>query len=221
MWQFNPAWFWLIPIPFVFPLILLILLKGRRLAFLSLLSGICILLFTIMALRNWHTDEGGELQLWITSPQGLDTYGVGITFQRFTVAGSIDRSHTGPDDAIPTTATKSGRISWTRSLSSAPLKAYRPDIDLGFIANKLSIMGSDPNLWRSTTTYYMPLWSLALLCAIAPSFWLYSKYKRLRTARAVPSPCPQCGYSLLAHAPGQRCPECSTAIEHRKSKIKN
>jgi hypothetical protein len=52
----------------------------------------------------------------------------------------------------------------------------------------------------------VPLWSLSLVTAAAPMFWLRRAWRRRRRLRA--GLCPACGYDLRATS--GRCPECGT-----------
>jgi hypothetical protein len=53
-----------------------------------------------------------------------------------------------------------------------------------------------------------PLWSLLLLTAIPPAWWLDLKRRRARRVRI--GCCANCGYDLRATP--DRCPECGTVV---------
>ena len=54
----------------------------------------------------------------------------------------------------------------------------------------------------------IPLWQLALICAVWPTWHLTRTNRRWRAAR--PGLCPKCGYDLRASP--ERCPECGAAV---------
>lgn len=59
----------------------------------------------------------------------------------------------------------------------------------------------------------MPAWIVALVLAIPPVRFLWSLPRRLRARRArLQGACSNCLYDLRAHRPGDKCPECGTAI---------
>ena len=60
---------------------------------------------------------------------------------------------------------------------------------------------------------FIPLSYLALLFSLLPLLAFRSIRRRRKAARdARTGLCPACGYNLLAHKIGQRCPECGTLI---------
>jgi len=66
--------------------------------------------------------------------------------------------------------------------------------------------------WSATVrSRTIPLWSIALLTAIAPLVWTWRIVRRrLRRRRGR---CVECGYDLRAHPAGRRCPECGRLPE--------
>ncbi len=217
----NVAWLWLIPALPVLFLVLLFLLRGRRLAFISLVSLLAFLLLATLSIRNWNTEEGGNLEYWVSHPDGLDTTDFGVEFRSTAIYLWFRTGHTGPDDAIPTDTVRRATIHYYHSPANPPTDFYEPFLNFGFIAGVHDFQGAKPIIWLDSWRFYTQLWFPLLLLSITPSLWFYNKYKRHRTAHALFKPCPDCGYSLLAHAPGQNCPECGTPITESKSKIKN
>lgn len=56
----------------------------------------------------------------------------------------------------------------------------------------------------------LPSWFLAALFAILPAVRIRGMLRDRKRHRA--GLCPTCGYDLRAHAAGERCPECGTAV---------
>ena len=58
----------------------------------------------------------------------------------------------------------------------------------------------------------IPYWAMVLLTGALPVWWMTTRSSRRRHLRVRLGLCPGCGYDLRAHKPGDRCPECGTAI---------
>jgi 4-amino-4-deoxy-L-arabinose transferase-like glycosyltransferase len=63
------------------------------------------------------------------------------------------------------------------------------------------------NRWGTLTILMVPYWSLVLLCALLPAWWLVSPRSLTKAGH-----CPTCGYDLRATP--DRCPECGAVPNH-------
>jgi hypothetical protein len=72
----------------------------------------------------------------------------------------------------------------------------------------------DPEREQSTTLTLIgltvPQWFILLICPPYPAFWIRGMVRGWHRSRN--HRCVSCGYLLIAHKPGERCPECSTVI---------
>ena len=59
---------------------------------------------------------------------------------------------------------------------------------------------------RGRRMFIAPHWSIVLLCAVGPAWWIRNRRRSLRRSAGH---CPTCGYDLRASP--DRCPECGTA----------
>ena len=68
------------------------------------------------------------------------------------------------------------------------------------------------DVWPKFDFIAVPHWLLILLSAAAPAWWLWHTLSRWQRSRCKLRCCSRCGYDLRAHNPGDRCPECGTAV---------
>jgi hypothetical protein len=204
--DFQAAWLLLIPGFLVLLSLPLIFWRRRRLAYLSALCAIVWLALLAALVRNWRAYE---LLTVIQATEGLpkwDEYHARIGIAASCLSLHVAIWHGPYDDAIPTTVSHQGRLYWNRALASPDASP----IAWWFYAHSFSQISGPYE--RAEADLILPAWFVSLLLLPLPTWRILTRNRRLRAARAQVNLCTHCAYSLHAHSPGQRCPECGTPI---------
>jgi hypothetical protein len=221
MYNFSHHWYlegdWLPFVPWCMAVLVstmfllpFLLLKGRRLGFISVLCAAAILLLGAEAVRNWQSIEAIDLNEMVANPQSAWARQLRIIFARGGIRCTAIWYECGNDDGSPKTTQVSVELSAGRSLRNASLVPEELSFDWGFLAARwYSEPGSSG---RRMLTLYVPVWTLPSILAITPACWFFTRKRRLRAYRCKHNACVNCGYSLQGHSAGMRCPECGTPI---------
>jgi hypothetical protein len=204
--SFHVAWFFAIPVLFGMLIVPLVVWRKYWLQFLATSAAILWFVFAAAMTRNWRADESFTIAY---IHEGLPRWNeirvhMDVHASRLWLIGETSSGHY--DDAIPTSESREGALTWARR----PLSGSSPPVEWWFRSGFWSRneLGDE----HSEGYLALPVWFISLLLLSPAAYWFLTRQGRLRATRARHRLCLHCGYSLLAHAPGQRCPECGNLI---------
>jgi len=166
--------------------------------------------WTLSKFYAWTTRAGGG-GIFVEYWQTTQFYSLGD--QTYQAISTLSKPHDGPQIEFSKQAWPVGEDGLSLPGSEVNYK--------GIISNRTGFgcFWIDRNIASKDKHTYVrgiiiPDWTILLVAAVIPVIRLRAwRQRKAKETRATLGCCTQCGYSLSAHSPGQKCPECGTLIQ--------